>query len=552
MRESVPVLLPVLPTHSIAMSNAPHDVSDEPSLILSLLLTLREALDSQDGTALAATRRTLSDTATPDAVMRVLGPLLFRSSSSSSSSSTGESSWSSQNALSVMGVLVSSDPSAYLKPISRVVKLETTRLVSTAEAMIVSPELLQIMVAQLSGDDVEVSVNATAALTAACKKLGPSFALQALDAIRTSWQSTWDQLASVNNNKKVAAASIIAVRCVSAMVEIAVAEDTFFKAAMESGAADAWTTMLQYMADPLLQMAILDLIEKLAGSRPMHATRTLWLFSNTELCETLLQMAGGSEVGVPDPLLVGSALRVVASMCKLLHHGDSSLSANHYLLTGFHHALHNWEPGGDVDRLAIVDAISSFASASEEALELVLEDPITRQAWLNLSVAQPKLKAAILVSIARVLDPDIAPQVDLNGDSIVTDSMRPSNTIGMELFAAVGKTNDQRDTTGFLLSMTRSPVPEIRIGCYSLLEAAAKLPTGGQVLFINGDFFTFVTARENETTKNGREAKYAIVQALLASPVKGLLAADIVRQLDKYVSQGPHYQKALDWEVATE
>jgi len=80
---------------------------------------------------------------------------------------------------------------------------------------------------------------------------------------------------------------------------------------------------------------------------------------------------------------------------------------------------------------------------------------------------------------------------------------------------------------------------------YTLLEAVAKLPTGGQVLFMNGDFHEFLMNRDREKTKEGREAKYAVVQAILDSEVKGLLAEDIVRKLEEYVAQGPHYVKTL-------
>ena len=56
--------------------------------------------------------------------------------------------------------------------------------------------------------------------------------------------------------------------------------------------------------------------------------------------------------------------------------------------------------------------------------------------------------------------------------------------------------------------------------------------------------------RDLEKVKEGREAKYAVVQAVLASPVSGLLAEEIVRQLEQYVAQGPHYRKPLNWDVA--
>jgi hypothetical protein len=59
-------------------------------------------------------------------------------------------------------------------------------------------------------------------------------------------------------------------------------------------------------------------------------------------------------------------------------------------------------------------------------------------------------------------------------------------------------------------------------------------------------------SREDETTKEGREGRYALVEAIHASPVKGLLAEGIVNKLEAYVAQGPHYVKSMTWELAVE
>jgi hypothetical protein len=58
--------------------------------------------------------------------------------------------------------------------------------------------------------------------------------------------------------------------------------------------------------------------------------------------------------------------------------------------------------------------------------------------------------------------------------------------------------------------------------------------------------------RERESTKEGREAKYAIVKSIVGSEVKGLLSDVIVRKLQDYLKQGPHYHKPISWELAVE
>jgi hypothetical protein len=87
--------------------------------------------------------------------------------------------------------------------------------------------------------------------------------------------------------------------------------------------------------------------------------------------------------------------------------------------------------------------------------------------------------------------------------------------------------------------MVRSPTPEIRIGIYVLSEAVSIMSTGTQILLLLPEFLPFLLLRENKTTLEGRNARYAIVRAILASPVKAHLADAIVpRQLETYVSRG--------------
>jgi hypothetical protein len=217
------------------------------------------------------------------------------------------------------------------------------------------------------------------------------------------------------------------------------------------------------------------------------------------------------------------------------------------LLTGFHHALRNFNASGELERLALIGAISSFASASPDALEAILQDSEIRESWLSLSVSQPKLKSAILKSVALVIDP--VPETDANGDSIMATV--PSNESAMKLYSTLGLVNN-RDATQLVLSLAKSPFVEARLGAYALLEAVAKQEVGAQVLLSHEGFYDFLVSRESESIKEGKEAKFAIVQAIMDSPARGLLADNIVNTLDEILKQGPHYVKAVQWELMTE
>ncbi len=499
----------------------------------------------------------LNDHVSPANTMSVLVPFLFRDVQENSILSSSE-------ALSLMGALVASEPTLFLKPTSQAVLEEVTRLSqSTTEPLCVSSELLLVIVSQLRGEDVQVADNATTVLVCIARRQGSVFVEQVMPVLQHLWRESWQQLTSSSGPTAVHA-STTCVRCGTAMVELVLMEDTFMRVALAAGAMSSVTTMLTYDADPLLQLSALDLFERLASTQPFHPSRTQWLLTSQEgfPLRTILSMAGvsadDSSSGIPDALLGGSALRVVARLCKLLHWDTTSAVAghdSHFLLTSFHKALHHWDEqtsGSEVDRFTMIDAISAFASASDEALELIISDPVTRYAWLSFqSAARSKLKAAILISVAHVLDPSMV--VVENTDSWTPRP--PSDAMTMKLFACIGEANSSTfrgDTMELLLSLVRSPIPEVRLGVYELLRAVAKMPTAGQVLWNHGEFFPMMLSRDMEPTKEGREAKYAIIQSILSSPLNGLLSEELVKQLEKYSDQGPHYKIVQNWDVATE
>jgi len=321
-----------------------------------------------------------------------------------------------------------------------------------------------------------------------------------------------------------------------------------------NSAMDLLLQMLLYEKDPLLQMSVLDVLEQLATTLPMHLLRAQWLCAPLVL-NPLLEMAGAVEdMGGADPILGGPSLRVLACLCRLGQR-DTDLfhsAGGHDVLLGFHKALHHFCQGtsGELDRLAAVDAISSFASASPEALELVLDDPIVRDGWLGLAVAQPKLKAVIVTSVAMVIDP-APPSVDANGDAVTTANI-PNNAQAMKLFSLLGQLNHGVSSAELVLSLAKSPLPETRLATYSLAKAVAKTSSGAQVLLSQPGFFELLLNRENERTMEGKEGKYAVVQAIMNSPAKGLLADEIVMKLQKVLNEGPHYVAPIRPELMTE
>jgi len=415
-------------------------------------------------------------------------------------------------------------------------------------------------------------------------------------------------------------ASTLCVRCASVLIDLMLAldDETVLPALLSNNDGDQvmmsdandddtqtplltlFLEMMQDTTDPLVQMSILDLLERLAretahslnnaddddinpasNATTIPHLRIQWLFS-TPVVDPLLTLAGGHvEDGEPDPILGGPALRVVASLCQVLGRQSSTTTTTttaaetpttSLLLTGFYRALTKFDDSTELDRLATVDAISSFAMASTEALRMVVLQRLQQnhqallcEAWLSLHVAQPKLKSAILVSMAHVLEHGYAARSNLEE---LESRQQEEQALKKQLYGLLGRIYNSRrrggplqeDSTDLLISLTQSPLVEVRLGAYRVLTAVAMhLETGAQILLQNASFFELLMQGHDgkgqfmeEKTKEGREAKYRLVQAVYQSPAKGLLADAIVKQLETVLQRGPHYVKAQTWELATE
>mmetsp|Transcript_6187 Transcript_6187/g.13926 ORF Transcript_6187/g.13926 Transcript_6187/m.13926 type:complete len:123 (+) Transcript_6187:854-1222(+) len=122
----------------------------------------------------------------------------------------------------------------------------------------------------------------------------------------------------------------------------------------------------------------------------------------------------------------------------------------------------------------------------------------------------------------------------------------------MRLYSCLGQTNNGRDATELVIELARSPLVETRLGAYATMAAFAKRGPGAQILMSHGGFYEFLINREAEDTKDGKEAKFAIVESILQCDARGLLADNIVQALEKYQQQGPFYVQAQRYNVMAE
>ena len=568
-------------------------------------------------------RSRLLEVATPQETMNIIVPHLFQNPSDSensrnpTSTDTKTPSFNSVDALQILGFLVSSHIDiietsqqeqqrplfliaaskgiknelykrlAIPSPISTTLNLVTSESTPSDVALYVSNELIRVLVHQAcTGLDMEVSQNchdSILLLFQYTKASSSSIRSLTLEGIVSVWLNAITSVVDETKKKSVRSEfGTICVRCTTLIVDIILLNDTrtmelLFLEATPTDPFHVGNILCSLLTDlpdddTLLQISIYDALCKLASERPNHPIRTQWLFQDAFI-QPLLRKVGvgssslGDESHEPDAYLGSSALNILIAISSMLT--DASIGnetevfiIGETLIRDLHTALRNFEiTGNDLERLSYIDAISSLASTSPAALHMILDDPITCEGWLLLNVAQPKIKAAILVSIANVLD---HPKAISDGRASYTPLLSSSTTVSnetcMKLFSTLGRVNgrssgyNHSDTTELLLKLVQSPIHEIRFGVYRLFEAISKYSMGGQVLMTNINFYTnFLTQRDTiETTYEGRILKFNIVQALHANgSLKQLLSNDVITQLEQYLSQGPHYRKALQWEVMT-
>ncbi len=101
----------------------------------------------------------------------------------------------------------------------------------------------------------------------------------------------------------------------------------------------------------------------------------------------------------------------------------------------------------------------------------------------------------------------------------------------------------------YLLKVAKLPIPSVRYAGVDLLTAVASNGWGLLALATvhdvhpEGDFIAYLVSRESEYSKEGKDWKFSLIQAVAANPSRHLLG-DINTQIDKLVQQGAYYMPA--------
>ena len=168
--------------------------------------------------------------------------------------------------------------------------------------------------------------------------------------------------------------------------------------------------------------------------------------------------------------------------------------------------------------------ITNFSHASSSSFSGISS---ICEMWIHLRHAQPHLKAAILGSIATVLE------------------YASSSNQRWRLIQCIGHENGLDHGIPLYVNFCRiSPSVEVRLGAYRCLHVLSRDDAVIQYLFhdnVNLQFLQFISGREgNENTKECKEAKHGLLARILGNKLcKSLISDKWFKELETIVQMGP-------------
>mmetsp|Transcript_27404 Transcript_27404/g.44559 ORF Transcript_27404/g.44559 Transcript_27404/m.44559 type:complete len:546 (+) Transcript_27404:120-1757(+) len=485
------------------------------------------------------------------------------------------------NSLSILVHLVGKYPNKYMNAVASAIrhdiehKFDTTKMDTTEQRYEVSDALIlalaKLLVAPNSDTQTGIATDAHAGLLALCKfdnheyhKAGTCQKL--FQHLATLWKYLQQQ-----QKDKIRESSTAQMRIAALMIDVCLLGGKEIALALSDDAGGIMKKLLDLALDfpnkdPLLQMTALDALEGLAVESkncPMTTERAEFLLGNDKLHNGLLYLIGSSSEDVQFDTINGyAALRLVTEICRvgILSSSNSVVESTktkfNALLRSFQEALHALEPRGESERLSYIYAVSSLvascATSTEEMSKSILQDTTLLHGWLSLfsRSSQPKLKSSILSSLSQVIEPAIWQDKE--------DAC--SDYVSLSLYHAFGEANNQRDPTECVLSSAKSPFVEERLGAYNLLRAMASRRCCVRMLLLykgdddNSIFVEWLLNQDTESTNEGRQARFKILESLLAdvNNIEGLISTKAFREMQLWMKRGPAHTTAVPWNLATE
>ena len=415
-----------------------------------------------------------------------------------------------------------------------------------------------------------------------------------LSALHSMWVG-YEQAHSVGSSSSSAVIHLRVLTCASHIMR---SSDAAVAAAQSSGVLRLLLDAASRDDDILLQVNVIDLLPPLAASRAGFTAlsagpdRGVWgrLLSWSGVSAESARGPNGHPPPPPPPemdsILGATALSAVGDVYAAVVEWSTPTEAHVLLspvlpglLTVIEAALSN-SGSAQHEALIAMGALAVMAAADPCVVDAVLARPLLLREWMECGAASsPELRAATFSTLARILraargalhrvaaaaaaavssgsgaaaDGAAAPAVSLAADYVpaVSDLARY-----FALVDALGRCCLPRDAAAaggggiaVAIAACLRPIPEPRLAALDMLAAVGGLPAPGGVqrLFGCPGATDFLLDRSSESSMGGREAKWAVVDAVLSNSamtgcvsLKALVGEGLTEALRAFHAGGPH------------
>ncbi|CAI5738706.1 unnamed protein product [Hyaloperonospora brassicae] len=373
---------------------------------------------------------------------------------------------------------------------------------------VADPLVLERLCSVVSDDDVDVASKASTVLEMFASMPESGIYRAVLDSLKKRAQSS-----------EITLNSIEYMRYLETIVKICAQEDTHVEYGISVGAIDLVVDCLR-SNDPLFLMNVVELVPA--------------------ICQTKI---GVEYIVKSDPFVGGNVIRLVGEISataarvniKTWTWGDATLS-DAFLET----VESKMQSSDSLQQIAAMDALAAFGSTSDKEMHVLLQHRSICQKWMSFSTSTKlPVKSNCFHSIARVLGAHTRLVRQLDD---VPNETQEVWSLCERLFNSLGPEGAQQSTMVLLMNTLKQPFEELRTSVFHVLRsvAAQNNPWGMRVLRSYGGFFEFLLDRTTEATKDAREWKFAVLDAVLASPFQSQLDDSLHEKLRANLAQGPY------------
>uniref|UniRef100_A0AAV1UJ52 26S proteasome non-ATPase regulatory subunit 5 n=1 Tax=Peronospora matthiolae TaxID=2874970 RepID=A0AAV1UJ52_9STRA len=397
--------------------------------------------------------------------------------------------------------------------------------------VVADPLILERVCSGIGDEDIEVAAKA-------------STVLETFSSIpeSTIYQAVLDSLKKKVQSSEITENSIEYMRYLETIVKICAQDDTHMECGIALGAIDLILDCLN-STDPLFLMNVVDLIPAVCRTKI-----GVEYVSKSGTLKNLLEMT-------QDPFVGGNVIRLVGEISATAARSDieSWSWSDATLSEAFLETVERKMQSSDaLDQIAAMDALAAFGSASDKELLLLHQHQRICQKWLHFSTSTKlPVKANCFHSIARVLGAQT--RLTKQPDEVPKEDEEVWNMCE-RLFNGLVTECAQQSTMVLLMNTLKQPFEELRTSVFHVLRsvAAQNNSWGMRVLLSYGGFFEFLLDRTTEATKDTREWKFAVLDAVLASPFQSQLDESLQEKLKASLRQGPYAKAAALAEMALE